>query len=82
MEKWQFDIRCCECGRFCLPADSGVMYGGCTDMEPPEADYFCPRCAQQLLKKAQRTPESITAGCWWHKPNYVSVAKSILRHRR
>ena len=81
MERWQWDIRCCDCGRFCVPADSGTPYGSCQDLEPPETLFFCPRCAERHLNEAQTTPEKVNI-TWWRPPNYVDVAKSVLRHRR
>ena len=76
---WQ--PRCCVCGRFVsYDADSGTMYGSSTSLEPPEDDYFCPRCAQK------ETDWYVSMGrilrCWWIKPACVRVASSILRHRR
>jgi len=73
---------CSECGRFCIPQDSGTMYGSYNDYEPPEDVLLCPRCADRKMAEAIRAPATIIVGCWWRKPDYVSVAKSILRHRR
>ena len=70
-------IRCEECGQFCRPADDGVYYGGCLDLEPPDPVYFCRRCVDKYLQD----PERVIVGCWWIKPNFVRAAKSIIRHR-
>lgn len=71
-------IQCEECGKFCQPYDHGTYYGSCTDIEPPEPSYFCKKCVKRKLEH----PETIISGCWWLKPDYVRIAKSILRHRR
>ena len=73
----KYDIRCESCGKFCNPADKGTYYGGCMDLEPPDVSFFCKTCVGKKLKE----PERIISGCWWLKPSYVSVAKSIIRHR-
>ena len=75
-------ISCCECGQFCVPVDAGCYYGDYYDFEPPDESYFCPKCSERRLQKAIQTPEEVIVGAWWQKPNYVSVAKSILRHRK
>jgi len=79
---YRWDIRCCECGQFipCFGGDQGVMHGGYSDYEPPPAQFFCDMCAEQrmwyLVKRG-----NVWEG-WWTPPDYVTVAKSILRHRR
>lgn len=73
----KYDIKCCECGRFCQPFDEGTYYGGFFDLEPPDPCYFCKKCVDKYLQN----PESVISRCWWLKPNYVRVAKSIQRHR-
>jgi hypothetical protein len=75
-------IKCCECGKFCNPVDSGVMYGGAGALVPPDKDCFCNNCYQKKLEIARYNPEQIIIGCWWVKPNYVKIAKSVLRHKR
>jgi hypothetical protein len=72
-------IKCYECGRFCVPHDSGTFYGGCLDLEPPDPVYFCKNCVD---KKIKNEDNGMVMGCWWLKPNYISVVKSILRHRK
>jgi len=44
--------------------------------------YFCKNCFNDLIAKAKDQPEKIPIRCWWIKPQYVSVAKAIMRHRR
>lgn len=72
----------CSCGRFCIPADRGTHYGAAPDLDEPEETFWCPRCASAELQYAITTPEKVIIACWWRKPYYVRVAKSILRHRR
>lgn len=73
----KYNIQCEHCGQFCKPHDSGTYYGSCIDMEPPDESFFCKKCVDKELE----TPERVIVGCWWLKPNYVRIAKSILRHR-
>lgn len=78
-------FHCCNCGRFLSyspPVDYGIYYGSYYHMEPPEPSEYCPKCANEMMQRAIKNPESVITDCWWIKPNYVSVAKSILRHRR
>ena len=72
------NIRCEECGRFCVPVDNGTYYGSVTDLEPPEPSFFCKKCVIKKLKE----PNKIIVNCWWLKPNFVSVSKSIARHNK
>jgi len=72
---------CHICGRFCQPADVGALFNFST-LEEPEDLFFCPRCAGSKLSQAMQKPESLVFGCWWHKPYYIRVAKSVLRHRK
>lgn len=77
MIKYYYDIRCSECGRFCRPVDAGVPYGP-GKLEPPEEEFFCQDCFNKKIEH----PEKVIIGCWWIRPQYVKIAKSILRHRR
>ena len=73
--------RCCECGRFVsFWDDQGVPYGGYNDYEPPPSQYFCKECARRCALRLA-DGGSVWEG-WWVKPAYISVAKSIIRHRR
>lgn len=74
--------RCSECGRFCHPKDGGVPYGHAYDMEPPDPIEYCPSCADKKMERAILEPEKIISGCWWIKPNYVRVARCMLRRKR
>lgn len=71
-------IKCENCGKFCRPYDSGTYFGTANDLEPPDESFFCEKCIKEILKE----PEKVISGCWWLKPDYVSIAKSIIRHRR
>ena len=83
MKRYRWDLRCCECGRFINQiADSGMEYGGSQDVGPPDEDFFCEKCAKKELDIAMHKPEEVIIGCWCYKPNYVRVAKSVLRHKR
>lgn len=73
---------CSDCGRFCRPGDVGVYYGDPRDLEPPDETVWCERCAMTRIEQAKNRPESIVVGCWWVKPDFVSVARAIVRHRR
>lgn len=75
-------FNCSCCGQFCWPHDSGTYYGSYFDLEPPDPEIFCKRCARKLMQGAVDNPEKVIVGCWWIKPDYVRVAKSILRHQR
>lgn len=72
------NTKCEECGRFCKPIDSGTYYGNATDLDPPDPSFFCKKCVDKRLK----SPDTVIIGCWWHKPNFVSIAKSIRRHKK
>jgi hypothetical protein len=74
--------RCEVCGRFCRPVDSGNVYGTCRDFEPPDPSFFCQSCYDRELDTAKKHPEKVIVGCWWIKPSFVAVAKSVMRHRR
>lgn len=79
--KFYYTITCCCCGRFCRPVDTGNRYGTASDTEPPEEVFWCRKCAKKEMSPA-RIIFNGNSGCWWVKPNFVSVAKSILRNRR
>jgi len=70
----KYDIKCCYCGRFCLPYDGGVYWGSSIDMEPPDPEYFCKKCVTEILKH----PEKVIVGCWWQKPKFVYQAQKML----
>ena len=80
-ERWHYDIRCCECGRFVKStADRGAAWGNSYMMEPPDEEWFCEECAQRNIDSFLRMGRVLRA--WWIPPNFVAVAKSILRHGR
>lgn len=48
-KRWYYDMRCCHCGRFVKPdADSAAPYGRCTDLDPPDDEYYCDKCIKRL----------------------------------
>lgn len=73
---YKITIKCDDCGRFCKTVDSGIMYGSTSSLEPPDTSYFCQECVDKKVED----PYSVIVGCWWIRPNYISVAKSIIRH--
>lgn len=72
----QTTIRCEECGKFCVPANSGTYYGGVLDIEPPDPVFFCQKCVYKFLTNTDK----IIEGCWWIKPEFISIKNSILRN--
>lgn len=81
-EIYQYQPRCCDCGRWCRPADSGTYWG--TNYEPPDPVYWCRSCTEQRMHTAYADPAAIIVGCWWIKPQYVKVAEARreLREKR
>jgi hypothetical protein len=76
-------LKCDVCGKFMDRIyDEGTYYGSPKDCEPPDPVCYCKYCAKINMKVAMYKPELIVIGCWWRKPDYVLVAKSILRHRK
>ena len=48
-----YNITCCVCGKFCIPADSLTIFG-CSSYDPPEPhdpEFYCKKCAVALNKK-------------------------------
>lgn len=79
----RWNLRCDICGRFINHvADIGCMYGNSESVDPPDDTFFCDRCAEKEMQEAITHPENVIVRCWLGKPNYVRVAKSILRHKR
>ena len=80
-----WDLRCCQCGRFINHVgDSSAFHGGSTDIEPPDDDFYCDKCAAYNMSWAIAHPAEVVSTCqaFWHKPSHVAVAKSILRHKK
>lgn len=47
-------MNCSRCGRFFSPFsnfDAYTNYGGSSDYEPPDADFFCELCAAKELEE-------------------------------
>lgn len=76
----RYDIRCEGCGKFCKPVDRGTYYGSYADFEPLDPSYFCKDCVDKKIEDPFSTKLGIS--CWWIRPNYIAVIKSILRHER
>ena len=72
---YRFDIRCSNCGRFCIPADSGTVFGGYWDLEPPDSELFCKKCVKKLYKEAIKTGE---IPMYWQKPLWTVRAARAL----
>ena len=48
MKQWYYDRRCCSCGRFCkVNSDVGIPFGSSQDVDPPDEEYWCTRCAKK-----------------------------------
>ena len=60
-----YDIKCCDCGKFCVPFDSGTVYGNVLSLEPPEPEFFCEKCYLARLRT-----DSYSAG-WWIVPSFA-----------
>ena len=59
-------INCSNCGHFCIPYDQSCSFGGSCDLEPPEPDYYCQKCAEKLEEEhvsQNRIPTN------WNKSN-------------
>jgi len=76
MSKYLQTPKCCVCGRFCKVADSGVPFGSYGDLEPPEDDLFCNRCAELEYDRCVRYGRVI--GGYWIKPNWERRAAKEL----
>lgn len=51
-KRWHYDMRCCYCGRFVKhDADSSTPYGRVTDIDMPDDEYYCGRCAARYKVK-------------------------------
>lgn len=70
-------IKCDECGRFCKPHDSGVLYGGPLDEEPSDTTFFCKKC----VTKFYQHPDKVISGCWWIRPNFVCRIEEKLKNK-
>lgn len=73
---WKYNLRC-GCGRFVKPAaDNGTMYGGVTDIDEPEPEYYCPKCAKKSIERSVQQGYLVDA--WYRPPKWVQVATQRL----
>lgn len=77
---YSYPRKCCDCGKFCLPADSSTSFGSSLDLEPPEPEYYCKKCVKRYIDQYINCDEMPIMGCYWHRPNFIAVCKSIRRH--
>lgn len=72
MEK---SMKCSECGKFCKPYDRGVPFGGESDLDPPDDDFYCEKCARYLENyycEKKWVPD------YWTRPRWsIRAAKKI-----
>ena len=45
------NIRCCVCEKYCKPVDESVGFGEYNDLEPPDPDFYCKKCARAETKR-------------------------------
>jgi hypothetical protein len=64
-------MRCSSCGRFCRPADRGIPFGGPTDLEPPDEQFWCRRCARSEELRCLKTE---WVPLYWVKPRWTRKA--------
>lgn len=71
--KW--DIHCCVCGKFCVPADSNTPFGSCQDLEPPDEEFYCARCVKNEEEHAIKTGR---IPVYWQKAGWqLRAAKKL-----
>ena len=61
-----YDIRCCVCGKFTVPADTAIEYGSYYDLEPPDPIFWCAKCAKLESKQAH-------IDCYWIQPKFYNA---------
>ena len=68
MSEYFWIPRCAICGRFVsYDADYSVPFGSSSDMEPPDPEYYCPRCIERekdFYRKQGRPPSSYIPSQW------------------
>ena len=71
-----YDIRCCICGRFCIPADSSASYGSGDMIDPSDLKFYCTICAQREFEDCIKGGSIID--CFGLKPQWQRRAARIL----
>lgn len=82
MKRFDWMPHCSECRRY-TAFDQGTFWGSAIDEEPPDAEFFCRKCAEAEFKAAilpGRTRAHLIK-CWWMKPTWYRQAHSVLKHR-
>ena len=74
------NCKCESCGQFCIPYDQGKYYGSTLDLDEPEYVYYCRICVDKIIQNYLDTDTFPIIKCWWIRPNYISICKSIRRH--
>lgn len=45
-----YQCRCCACGKYTSwDSDSSAPYGSCYDLEPPDNEFYCPKCVKKEI---------------------------------
>lgn len=76
------NCKCESCGQFCIPYDRGRYYGSTLDLDEPEYVYYCYTCVDQIIEDCLYNRSNPIIQCWWIRPNYIAICKSINRKRR
>ena len=66
---------CCRCGRFCVPVDQSTNFGHTGDLEPPDDEYYCKRCARREENDAVKTGR---VPSFWRNPSWAYRAAKRL----
>ena len=68
MNEINWNPKCVICGKFVsYGADYSVSFGGAGDSEPPDPEYYCPKCIEQqkeFYRKQGRVPCSYISSQW------------------
>ena len=69
--------RCSICGQF-VPwdADSGVRFGHSADIEEPDPEWFCARCAE-IQKQKVLDGDLWLVSIWYHRPQWAAEAMML-----
>lgn len=68
MSKINWNPKCSICGKFVsYDADYSVSFGSACDTEPPDPEYYCPKCIErqkEYYRKQNRVPCSYIPSQW------------------